>query len=56
MKRRIAQIVDSAGSTPREILENYRIGEVAFHINFGQHQSRENINISRPIPGRELSA
>lgn len=46
MKRKIAQIVDSAGSIPREILERYRIGEVPFHINFGQQQYRENVNIS----------
>lgn len=46
MKRRIAQIVDSAGSIPREILKKYGIGEVAFHISFGQQQYRENININ----------
>lgn len=46
MHRRIAQLVDSAGSIPRDILEKHHIGEVAFHINFGQQQYRENINIS----------
>ena len=46
MQRRIAQIVDSAGSIPREILEKYHIGEVAFHISFGQQQYRENIDIN----------
>lgn len=47
MQRKIAQIVDSAGSIPREILEKYSIREVAFHINFGgQQQYREHVNIS----------
>ncbi|MEN6327293.1 MAG: DegV family protein [Syntrophomonas sp.] len=46
MKRRIAQIVDSAGSIPREIIDRYHIGEVAFHIYFGQQEYRENIDIS----------
>ncbi len=47
MKGRIAQIVDSAGSIPREIQEKYHIREVPFHINFdGQEQYRENIDIS----------
>ncbi|MGS0765661.1 DegV family protein [Syntrophomonas curvata] len=47
MQRKIAQIVDSAGSIPREILKKYHIREVAFHINFGgQQQYREHINIS----------
>jgi DegV family protein with EDD domain len=47
MQQKIAQIVDSAGSIPREILKKYHIVEVAFHINFGgQQQYREHINIS----------
>ncbi len=46
MRRKIAQIVDSAGSIPREIIERYHIGEVAFHINFGQQEYRENLNIN----------
>jgi len=47
MQGKIAQIVDSAGSIPRETLKDYRIGEVAFHINFdGQKQYRENVDIS----------
>lgn len=44
--RKIAQIVDSAGSIPRDVLEKYQISEVAFHIHFGDHQYRENISIS----------
>ncbi|HHW62052.1 MAG TPA: DegV family protein, partial [Syntrophomonadaceae bacterium] len=46
MKKPIAQIVDSAGSIPRELLEKYNISEVAFHIHFDQQQYRENININ----------
>jgi DegV family protein with EDD domain len=46
MQRRIAQIVDSAGSIPREILDKYQISEVAFHILLGENQYRENITIS----------
>lgn len=47
MQQKIAQIVDSAGSIPREILKKYHIREVAFHINFGgQQQYQEHINIS----------
>lgn len=45
-KRKIAQIVDSAGSIPRDLLEKYQISEVAFHILFGENQYRENISIS----------
>lgn len=45
MQRKIAQIIDSAGSIPRDILKKYHIGEVAFHISFGQQQYRENIDI-----------
>lgn len=46
MQRRIGQIVDSAGSIPRDILEKYQIGEVAFHIYFGKEQYQENVSIS----------
>jgi len=47
MQRKIAQVVDSAGSIPREVLEKYGIREVAFHINFnGQQQYQEHINIT----------
>lgn len=47
MQPKIAQIVDSAGSIPREILKKYDIREVAFHINFnGQQQYQEHINIT----------
>ena len=46
MQRKIAQIVDSAGSIPRDLMEKYRIGEVAFHIFFGEQQYFENISIT----------
>jgi DegV family protein with EDD domain len=46
VQRKIAQIVDSAGSIPRDLIERYHIGEVAFHILFGEQQYRENISIS----------
>ena len=46
VQRKIAQIVDSAGSIPRDLMEKYRIGEVAFHIFFGEQQYRENISIT----------
>lgn len=46
LQRRIAQIVDSAGSIPRQILDKYQISEVAFHILLGENQYRENITIS----------
>lgn len=46
MQRKIAQIVDSAGSIPREILKKYNIAEVAFYVTLGGKQYRENISIS----------
>jgi len=47
MTHKIAQIVDSSGGIPREILRKYNIREVAFHINFGGDQDfQEHINIS----------
>ncbi len=45
MSDRIALVVDSAGSLPRNLLEKYRISEVSFHINFGGETFRENISI-----------
>ncbi|HOQ10297.1 MAG TPA: DegV family protein [Syntrophomonadaceae bacterium] len=50
MGTRIAQIVDSAGSIPRDILDRYRIKEVAFNILLGDQQYKENITIT----GEEL--
>lgn len=47
MRQQIAQIVDSAGSIPREILKRYGIGEVAFRISFDDSQHfQENVNIT----------
>jgi DegV family protein with EDD domain len=46
MQRKIAQIVDSAGSIPREILKKYGIREVAFHIHFKDQQYLEHITIT----------
>ena len=46
MMKPIAQVVDSAGSIPRELLEKYSIGEVAFHVHFDQQQYRENVSIN----------
>lgn len=46
MQHKIAQIVDSAGSIPRDLLVRYNICEVAFHILFGDEDYRENISIS----------
>lgn len=46
MQYKIAQIVDSAGSIPRDLLARYNIGEVAFHILFGDEDYQENVSIS----------
>lgn len=50
MQTKIAQIVDSAGSIPRDILAKYRIKEVAFHVLLGEQQYQENVTIT----GEEL--
>jgi len=50
VRTKIAQIVDSAGSIPRDILAKYQIKEVAFHILLGEQQYQENITIT----GEEL--
>jgi DegV family protein with EDD domain len=49
MQQRIAQIVDSAGSIPRDILKKYNIAEVAFYITLGEDQYRENISINSQV-------
>lgn len=46
VQQKVAQIVDSAGSIPRDLMEKHCIGEVAFHILFGEQQYRENISIT----------
>lgn len=47
MNDRIAQLVDSAGSLPREILTQFRIKEVPLYFTFDhEHYYRENVDYS----------
>lgn len=47
MKKVIAQLVDSAGNIPRDILKRYNIVEVPLHFTFdGKEHFRENVDLS----------
>ncbi|MGR6836616.1 DegV family protein [Syntrophomonas erecta] len=47
MQERIAQLVDSSGGMPRDLLQRFKIREVPFYYTFNQHsQYRENIDFN----------